>query len=139
MFAFIVFNIIFAEQLIKYNMRADELMIGNYVAFLSPISGKHVVDKVHLEYFKDGALKNVKVIPLTEDWLLKFGFEKIGTKNIQYKKDIDSVYALIMSKFNCWIGYIDNDTNDIQLRDVSTVHQLQNLYFALTQKELEIK
>lgn len=70
----------------------------------------------------------VKGIPLTEEILLKVGFEK-------YNDWFD--YRL--GKF--WLKYITDDTNwQIEcgqiIIDVLYLHQLQNLYFALTGQEL---
>lgn len=76
-------------------------------------------------------------IPLTEEWLLKFGwvldFENQNIKSFMHKTlDIDKINCVISNNFfywNCWENtYFPK-----------YVHQLQNLYFTLTNKELEIK
>lgn len=61
-------------------------------------------------------------IPLTEEWLFKFGFEG---------SDIDN-YSIELSNGNFFIL----DSLDPIARNIFYVHQLQNLYFALTGKEL---
>lgn len=65
--------------------------------------------------------------PLTEEWLFKFGFKKVY-----------HYYYLNNARhmgFNEEYGFF-NVTNDIQ---IEYVHQLQNLYFAITGEELTIK
>jgi len=68
-----------------------------------------------------------KPIPLTEEWLLKFGFQK-DSLNI-YRKYLNIHRGV--SYFECYLGGI---TVEVQF-----IHQLQNLYFALKGEELEIK
>ena len=67
-----------------------------------------------------------KPIPLTEEWLLKFGYDLI-TEN--HYAVLGHLIWKVENRFYC-------DKNGMQLK---YVHQLQNLYFALTNKELEIK
>jgi hypothetical protein len=73
------------------------------------------------------SIKMLKPIPLTEEWLIRFGFT---AKN---KVDYES---------NC--GILDLESTDAGfLFDsrlvIEHVHTLQNLYFALTGQELEFK
>jgi len=77
----------------------------------------------------------VEPIALTEEWLLKFGFEKSSDNGyiieLSYNShlDIDFVYnysELSVSKYAMNLN-------------VKYVHQLQNLYFALKGEELDIK
>jgi hypothetical protein len=76
----------------------------------------------------------IEPIPLTEEWLVKFGFK--FTKNgsdIWYKE-----YCFI--EFDKLIKcYIEEGRGIICLEHIKYVHQLQNLYFALTGEELTIK
>ena len=66
-------------------------------------------------------------IPITEEWLLKFGFEKTSLGHFKKQGIIllveDFYYICLLGNTSVIIKY---------------VHQLQNLYFALTQKELTI-
>ncbi|WP_131828098.1 hypothetical protein [Elizabethkingia anophelis] len=70
-------------------------------------------------------------IHLTEEWLVKLGFEKSDslsncTKTTNgYKFDFAGGEVL----------YLDS----VRLKHIKYVHQLQNLYFALTGEELTIK
>jgi|ERR1700751_492507 len=78
-------------------------------------------------------------IPLTEDWLIKFGFEK--TKENEYF--IDKHTVLLGVKLDPLVG----KTRAIVYRNASVgvmpiclyVHQLQNLFFALSGEELECR
>jgi hypothetical protein len=74
----------------------------------------------------------VKPIPLTEEWLLKFGFVKIY--NCIYEIEMDGhviEFDLRFRKMSVYFGDI--------LLQLKYVHELQNLYFALTSEELTIK
>lgn len=88
----------------------------------------YVESEVDIETFSD-----FQPIPLTEEWLLKFGFgceAKIGGDGIEFR-----VYHFDVLTFNTNHGwwYKVQRMNDTQLE---YVHQLQNFYFALTGEEL---
>lgn len=68
-------------------------------------------------------------IPLTEDWLIKFGYIKSGNFRFTGRGFID----LFSHKNN-----VTCSINDIEI-NLRYVHQLQNLFFALMGFELEIK
>ena len=113
-------------------MKANELRIGNWVDF-----DKEEI-AIDLEYFYweiegRGVLQHTKPIPLKEDWLLKFGFEDAHYG--EYKKDR---YTLDCEYTDKGIYYFIIDETCLEL-DVKHVHQLQNLYHALTGEELTIK
>lgn len=83
-------------------------------------------------------LKFVNPIPLTEEWLLKFGFEKnLNSNNI--------IYYILAGK--CLLEYnLTHNIADIVKKvhldlfiEIEYVHQLQNLYFALTNEELSLQ
>jgi len=110
-------------------MKASELRIGNYVN-----------DSIGL--ITIGLNGNIKFayvyhpIPLTEEWLLKFGFDKLDKAHFKIiQKDIfNSPFTITL------------DENEIFKLDfqgfwyqLEFLHQLQNLYFALTNEELKIK
>ncbi len=73
---------------------------------------------------------NYQPITLTEEWLLKFGFEK---RSIIQENDSYYLNGEIVWVTKKGFRYFQN-RNIIQ-----HVHQLQNLYFALTGEELTIK
>jgi len=134
-------------------MKAQDLRIGNYVNF------KNRNDIYYCEvqalcsnggidinrYFKDGidndwqpeVIDNITPIPLTEEWLIKFGFEK-------------NIHGVMLKLGNCTNSVLFFNSNSGQLRLIESnckilthdglkyVHQLQNLYFALTNEELTV-
>ena len=89
-----------------------------------------------------------KPAPLTEEWLLKFGFELDGEQiNGKYyikQFALNSGYRDFLSISDKGAGYLFLLTSNYEKESVlpfpyKYVHQLQNLYFALTNKELTIK
>jgi hypothetical protein len=121
-------------------MKANELRIGNYVyeqrcdgklyeGQVTEIRQCDIIDRIKCNgWFADSP------IILTEEWLIKFGFDKkrfndpLDKAICKYVKNKISVQLLkdksILYKFK----YIN----------INSVHQLQNLYFALTGEELTI-
>ena len=68
-------------------------------------------------------------IELTEEWLIKFGHESSFIPDL-YEIGKLSFY---IDDGICWIDVFGDSI------EIKYVHQLQNLYFALTGKELTIK
>jgi len=86
-------------------------------------------------------ISELKPIPLTEDWLIKFGFEKKVEKYM-------FIYAMHYENAVCWIYLIGGGfefeliTGDERFNFGITykyVHELQNLFFAITGIKLELK
>jgi hypothetical protein len=127
-------------------MLASELRIGNYVNYAAEkvivlqtsIKGRNKWD-VELGYFEDSIgfermITEIQPIPLTEEWLLKFGFyliEVFDTK-IYFIESLKQIEIRVYED-----GSIDLGTENEWLTELKHVHQLQNLFFALTGKELE--
>jgi hypothetical protein len=133
-------------------MKIIELRIGNIVGFknrddcycvvtdLSSAGGIHLIRK-----FYDGdeddqpeVIDDITPIPLTEEWLLKFGFNNINSK--EYGIKCGSCWMSLSNPKDmgewqdcyCWIF------DRFKFIELKYVHQLQNLYFALTGEELTI-
>ena len=117
-------------------MNANELMLGNYLQNKNIESAVQVGTinsdgTIKLDY---GICKNVfnntmtlfsfEGVPLTEKWLLDFGFEKI----------YDDCYIYNMIILNNKFELMDIDIN-VKCKHV---HQLQNLYFSLTGNPLKL-
>lgn len=128
-------------------MDSKELRIGNWV-YLDDNGGRNYqIDSGHDIDEIEGFNKDEYCfgIPLTEEWLIKFGFEVIdentfeltigrkvflvnlddlndgtGVNQLCYKYDIQCDYMILLDYY-------------------FYIHQLQNIYFALTGEELEIK
>ncbi len=131
-------------------MEAKDLRIGNYLELLGEIrkvEGIFNLPKrkemywIKCEGIIDTKIIHCEPIPLTEEWLLKFGFEwedveskTNGETDKMLFKDI-----LLMKRHHndlwaaCPYGYLISPHRTLY------VHQLQNLYFALTGEELTIK
>ena len=135
-------------------MKATELRIGNWIA-----SGANhqnietwVIGKVHSISCLNSQFEQIEVeteeeftwffknnyfgIPLTEEWLVKFGFDQ---NNVDIEKYECKWYKLSFTldywnaqKFFIY-GYIGGN------KTIKYVNQLQNLYFALMGEELTIK
>ena len=105
--------------------------------------------------YKKGIEPPVRPISLTEEWLLKFGFEKIPHFTIS-----NSLVKSIGRNRQLSIGCVGNPNEMLFLQEIDVdgktindliclhnwdydkelhVHQLQNLYYALTREELTIK
>ena len=113
-------------------MLASELRIGNLLE--DDIGNIIVIDEDSLPYIVTKWIKCHHPIPLTEEWLLKFGFylvEVFDTK-IYFIKSLKQIEIRVYED-----GGIDFGTENEWLTELKYVHQLQNLYFALTGKELE--
>jgi hypothetical protein len=112
-----------------------ELRIGNLVLTTDVLIPYHRIEPEDLVSMKDGSFKKlgieIKPIPLTEDILLKCGFKEFGE---DFKLG-DYTFNL-PSKCFCW--GLQAGCNSITDSDIINLHQLQNLYFALTNEELEI-
>ena len=79
---------------------------------------------------------NVIPIPLTEEWLVKFGFYYSDDENEFLELQLmhkTKLYADNSNEFSTVVLKIKENEIEIEY-----VHQLQNLYFALTGKELTL-
>lgn len=124
-------------------MKASKLRIGNYiygpldelckVEQLGSTLNNNLVGYREVENIKSYGQNGQKPIPITKDWLLKFDFNcdeecneyRITTSYCEFtigKTELEAwfCYEIKMDGFCCF----------------KYVHELQNLYFALTQTEL---
>jgi hypothetical protein len=118
-------------------MEANELRIGNLLMYGSRMAVVSAIFKSHFKCesleqicFGNSIQSNFQPIPLTPEILEKCGFEKRKTRlgAIIYHKG-DFVFNEIMHL--SW-----KQGNVIEIKHL---HQLQNLYFALTGEELTFK
>lgn len=124
-------------------MKSNELRIWNWVE-----TSEGVIQIQNGWEIDEG--NECQPIPLTEEWLLKFGFEKeeiicVGGLYVEYHLKANSdVYMVYLNDFSVGLyaskREYENELAVIPTHDnVKHVHSLQNLYFALTGTELEIK
>ena len=119
-------------------MKATDLRIGNYYQYAGD-SGIVYTQVQAIKYNQFGLLSDFdgtnfeicKPIPLTEEWLLKFGFYK----NIDTELFEKSGFQIDFSVIKCHF-YLPNYGD--WYKELEFVHQLQNLYFALTEEELTL-
>lgn len=125
-------------------MKASELRLGNWVECLSStqqVQGVKMygdcseVDLTAIHWIDD---VDIKPIPLTEEWLLKFGFDDNDLTFINNGLELSWLIRMCESGERSCFYLSDNFPEDFQIR-VEYVHTLQNLYFALTGEELTIK
>jgi len=116
-------------------LSATELRIGNYVEYKNNIVKFAIGDFTEADNNSQFLELFINPIPLTEQWLKDFGFIDdgrfkwngwywIGDFGIAHEPDQD-----------CWVWQVV-DEGSVEMPDFKYVHQLQNLYFILTGKEL---
>ncbi len=84
-----------------------------------------------------------KPIPITEEWLLKFGFKEylsgyVDTSKIQYTEIKISKKGFDIALNRTHFEFHYNKSNYSRLfKTIFYIHEMQNLYFVLTDKELK--
>lgn len=143
-----------------------EFRIGNLVADYETEPHYFAIEEIGLYedgelavWYRNGSImdKDPDPIPLTEEWLLKAGFELYDYEpNEEGDEFPDFIYMSykITPPEKLYYYTITNTPEDggyfdfcikvqfadyVMLSTLQYVHQLQNLYFALTGKELEFK
>lgn len=117
-------------------LKPQDLRIGNYVTFNNDdlILVKSIFEKgVHDEYYNGYNYYDIKPIPLTEQWLVDFGFKKnknnwkelyLGLASISWERLAGLVLVL--------------ETERIYMPHIKYIHSLQNLFHTLTGQELTL-
>ena len=118
-------------------MKANELRIGNWVR------RRESDTNIQIEQYLlcNAELCKYQPIPLTEEWLLKFGFVRPCE---EHRYNTWEKYLAPNRTFNIlppyekikYYGY--SAGHRIGELEIKYIHQLQNLYFALTDEELTI-
>jgi hypothetical protein len=109
-------------------LTAKDLRVGNIIHF-NDVDGQ-VETKITWEDLKWASVNEKtfnefhKPIPLTEEWLLRFGFKRFG-------KDFSLKGIIIHTRKR---GYVLRKSVPI----IKYVHQLMNLFYALTGEELQL-
>ena len=137
-------------------MKANELRVGNWVygdggAYSKIVGIKLFGNVVNNEidiYSKDNgegvewvlSISKLSPIPLTEEMLLKCGFKRVPKHlYVDNLKDLRTAVTYLKGSIIwnestriVWVG-------NIALDNIKYLHELQNLYFAITGEELEVK
>lgn len=135
-------------------MKASELRIGNYV-ISNFLDGTEHSYQIKRGYEIDEAIHQYEPIPLSEEWLLKFGFEAeyevssddddlIGGTAFQCCNELKGCEEVIVNKGSFFFVRAHSSSAydgspEQTVTKIEYVHQLQNLYFALTGEELNEK
>jgi hypothetical protein len=128
-------------------MKAQELRIGNYLK-------NDVVVKIDAKIIFNiwAEAEDYEPIPITEEWILKFGFEMFDylVSDVFDDDFVYIAYKLMLKNKKSYYTICNRRTDyfdfclkviwaeEIQLSAIKYVHELQNLYFALEGEELEI-
>jgi hypothetical protein len=122
-------------------MKSNELRIGNFVLkaeITEEISSIHSDNTIRLKKGESSKgcyhINLIQPIPLTEEWLIKFGFKKPAHS---WNGKIFHLSEWDLYPLN-WCVVMDKN-GAVIVKKLKYVHQLQNLYFALTGEELTIK
>jgi len=119
-------------------MKVSEFRIGNLVNQIIYHSFYNEEKVIEIEWqelmliSRDNSNK-YHPIPLTEEWLVKFGLTRSETDNKRFFMCGVDIYFFSTDKI------IFNPSSSVLSISLKHVHQLQNLYFALTGIELTFK
>jgi len=119
-------------------IQENEIRIGNYLEYFGSIVKVNSIrkdnqyyisaEKFNTDYYN--VIDSYKAIPLTEEILLKCGLKLITERTKNYMlKGISGEPCFHFNK---------NNTVSCYKANIKYLHQLQNLYFALTNQELNI-
>jgi hypothetical protein len=124
-------------------IQPNELRIGNWVNVTHVHFKETEIDTIKIDdlvrIFTNVPTYDYTPIPITEEWLLKLGFERTYLSEFRTKythKDTHCIgYDLpyILDKSDegfTWYGRY--------VKDIKYIHQLQNLYFSLIGEELTL-
>lgn len=133
-------------------MKPEELRIGNYILDYGQICQVNGFLLTRLEEIhREGKEPiNTSRIPISEEWLIKLGFEKesgnklrLHSYDLEFRKTDDPYptvgiwkgrFYYIVDVHETYTGSLDDKSIEIDY-----VHQLQNLYYSLTGEKLTIK
>jgi hypothetical protein len=113
-------------------MKTTELRIGNWVQFRHTETPVLITLADFVREYKEEHLEDYEPIPLTEEWLERF---KLYTGDNCFVKEKFCVLCDgELKNYDLRLTFDSDQTIRIKL---DYVHQLQNLYFALTGEELQ--
>lgn len=141
----------------EYKLKANELRIGNLVSIngeaitiksieFNPASQEYYIRVSYPHNYIQLKVEALEPILLTEEWLLKMGFTKDGL----FKNEYVFTLGKFFFSFNNHMIYLINGYEGDVLNYVGSeitdgdnyikhIHQVQNVYYSLTNEELTIR
>ena len=128
-------------------MKAEELRVGNWVKDIK--KGYGFIEAIETNWvaacfncgFGMGVYKilitEIEPIPLTEELLKKCGFQQRPIRNDSYSLCLQE-FCIYRNKDTCHFELPNEYGGTGSYVEIKSLHQLQNLYFALTGEELEM-
>lgn len=129
-------------------MEAKELRIGNWVNICVGAGLEQQVidlmcDCINTKYHECAPFDLIYPIPITHEWFEKFGAVKDKHYNVHYTLPLNGDYGYVMfvkNGDNSYMAFLHiGDSSVLLYEDIEYVHQLQNLYFAISGEELTLK
>lgn len=132
-------------------MEASELRIGNLVYYngqhneIGPINGivSYITGHTNilLNHRRDisYSVNEIKPIPLTEEWLINLGFRETQCNCQILFMPMPELSSELHVYKNDFVFEFINSYGRMIVNQLKYVHQLQNLYFVLTSRELTLK
>lgn len=129
-------------------IKQNELRLGNWAKWPNEKEPNEVQWEMgHWLGVSEGNYQMPEPIPLTEDWLLRAGFEKSETYDfgcslkVPLYKKFDFSIMLSEKKYyytiKVWDGGCGQENEPI--KEIEFLHQLQNLFYCLSGEELTFK
>lgn len=134
-------------------MKAQELRLGNWILDITgnPVQVRGLTKNGVWIGPGPAPVSAFKPVPLTEEWLLKFGFEKIdeGFFEPRFQKEYWNRWGTVKRSFEIGLHQIPGDGESPSYNlaiwlegntnvHLHTVHSLQNLFHSITGEELTI-
>lgn len=130
-------------------INANELRIGNWVSVHGNTQKITLISagEIRTDWgYPENIFEETYIdpIPLTTEILEKAGFESGGHYNQLWLYLPDRTISLVYRRDNKSISFVNDDSDNfpyvsrVELNHIQFLHQVQNLYFALTGEELPI-
>lgn len=123
-------------------IQINELRIGNLIRVNGILSKIEIInnelDEVYFfgeDFYHSDFCCNIEPMPITKEWLFKLGFELINN-NFYRSRNCELCLHWTVNKNKMLPEYYGKRL--VTGYDFKYVHQLQNLYFALTGDELTV-
>ena len=112
-----------------------DLRIGNYVEYRiqDELDDRKewwelsIIDSTDLQILESGIDDDYRAIPLTEEWLFKFGFSnRLFLEDWFIKLNDDTILILKNPFYYYEVSVCNSNTKKTELNKIKYVHQLQN-------------